>query len=63
MTHRSTARARVRIELGSIRPFDASIEMRVQCWLRRVARAIERRDTPLDPIARSQQPERADPPG
>ena len=46
MSHRSLARGRLRIAVGSRAPFDASLEVRVQCWLRRVARAIERRDTP-----------------
>jgi hypothetical protein len=46
--HRSTAYARFRLELGRQRPFDASLEMRIQCWLTRIARAIRERDTPQD---------------
>jgi hypothetical protein len=62
MIHRSTTRARVRIDLASIRPFDATLELRVQCWLRRVARAIERRDTPQDRVGRPAE-EATDRPG
>ena len=47
--HRSRAFARVRLELARSRPFDASLELRIQCWLTRVARAIRQRDTPHDP--------------
>lgn len=55
--HRSTAYARVRLEIGRVRPFDASLEMRIQCWLTRISRLIERRDIPRD--ARSPRPDRA----
>jgi len=44
--YRSSARAHVRFGIAAARPFDASLEMRVHLWLARIARLIEKRDTP-----------------
>ena len=46
MTYRRTAFATVRIGLGGARPTDAILQIRIRCWLARIACLIERRDTP-----------------
>ncbi len=42
----NSASAHVRIGLVGGRPLDAILQIRVRCWLTRVACLIERRDTP-----------------
>ena len=57
--HRSHALTRMRVALA--RPSAAVLELRIQCWLRRVARAIERRDTPGLPPERGTAPSETGP--
>jgi hypothetical protein len=47
MEHR-TAFARLRIGSAPTRPLEASLDLRIRCWLARVGWVIERRDTPKD---------------
>lgn len=47
MEHR-TAFARLRIGSAPARPLEASLDLRIRCWLARVGWVIERRDTPKD---------------
>ena len=52
MTYRRAAFATVRIGLGTGRPTEAILQIRIRFWLARVACLIERRDTPKDSSAR-----------
>ena len=54
--HRSSAYARIRLEVARSRPFAATLELRIQCWLTRIARLIRERDTPHDPPPSSRDP-------
>jgi len=56
MTTRRAAFASVRIALGSGRPSDAVLQIRIRCWLARVACLIERRDTPQAPPVQTPAP-------
>ena len=56
MTYRKTAFATFRIALGGGRPTDAILQIRVRCWLARVACLIERRDTPQAAASRPPEP-------
>jgi len=50
MSSRRAAFATVRIALGGRQPSDAILQIRIRCWLARVACLIERRDTPRAPV-------------
>lgn len=52
MQHGKTAIATLRVGLGGARPTDLILQVRVRCWLARVACLIERRDTPVAPAGR-----------
>ena len=52
MTYRRAAFATFRIGFGGGRPSDVILQIRVRCWLARVACLIERRDTPQAPAGR-----------
>ena len=56
MTYRRAAFATLRIGLGTGRPSDAILQIRIRCWLSRVACLIERRDVPQAPVGRAGQP-------
>jgi len=43
---RRTAFARLRIGSAPARPLEASLDLRIRCWLARIGWVIERRDTP-----------------
>jgi len=58
MTYRRDAFATLRIDLGGGRPTDAVLQIRIRCWLARVACAIERRDTPQASVERPAEPGR-----
>lgn len=58
MTNRRAAFATLRIGFGGGRPSDAILQIRIRCWLARVACLIERRDTPQAAAARPDEPSR-----
>ena len=54
-----TAFARLRIGSAPARPLEASLDLRIRCWLARVGWVIERRDTPKDVGTRAWPPRAA----
>ena len=56
MTYRRAAFATFRVGFGGGRPSDVILQIRVRCWLARVACLIERRDTPQAPAGQSTEP-------